>query len=116
MLPEPSSRSIAAMSAAAERLVVVLGRLQGDVVAEPARLLMRVGVAAHVDQQRRVVHGLPVGLVELDQISEAQRDQALAQHVLHRLGEPEVDAQRQRGEQLSQPHGRRVAVAAHGRG
>ena len=37
----------------AERLVLVLRRLQRDVVAEPLRLLVRVGVAADVDQQAR---------------------------------------------------------------
>ena len=54
-------RRAAARAAAAARrlreLVVVLGRLQRDVVAEPLRLLVRVGVAADVDEQRRVVDG-----------------------------------------------------------
>ena len=49
---QPQRRGRAAHAAL---LVVVLGRLQRDVVAEPLRLLMRVGVAADVDQQRRVV-------------------------------------------------------------
>ena len=104
--PAPSSRSMPTMSRDAERLVVVLGRLQRDVVAEPLRLLVRVGVAAHVDQQRGVVDGRALGLVEADELTEPQRDQALAQHVLHRLAEPEIDPQRQRREQLGQPHRR----------
>ena len=41
-----------------------LRRLQRDVVAEPLRLLVGVGVAADVDQQRRVVDGDALLLVE----------------------------------------------------
>ena len=50
---EPAQRGHRCRQAA--RLVVVLVRLQRDVVAEPLRLLVGVGVAADVDQQRRVV-------------------------------------------------------------
>ena len=55
------SRAAASPAAAphAAELVVVLARLQRDVVAEPLRLLVRVGVAADVDQQRRVVDDRP---------------------------------------------------------
>ena len=54
-LPAPSWRIAAAARPQAAQLVVVLGRLQRDVVAEPLRLLVRVGVAADVDEQRGVV-------------------------------------------------------------
>ena len=46
------------------RLVVVLDRLHGDVVAEPLGLLTGVGVATDVDEQRGVVHDGPLLLVE----------------------------------------------------
>ena len=71
--------------AQAARLVVELDRLRGEVVAEPLRLLVRVGVAPDVDQQRGVVDVGALLLVEAELLREAQRDQALAQHVLHRL-------------------------------
>ena len=47
------------------QVLVVLGGLQGDVVTEPLRLLVRVGVASHVDQQRGVVDDRP-GLARPD--------------------------------------------------
>jgi hypothetical protein len=43
----------------AAHVVVVLPRLQGDVVTEPLRLLVRVGVTTDIDQQRRVIHRSP---------------------------------------------------------
>ena len=67
---------------------VVLDRLQGDVVAEPLGLLVRIGVTADVDQQRRVVDGRAFLVVEPDPLGEAKCDQALAQDVLHRLPKP----------------------------
>ena len=82
----------------AERLVPVLRRLQCDVVAEPARLFVRVGVAAHVDQQCGVVEGRALCLVEPGQLADLQRDATLPQYVLHRLVEAEVDPERERGE------------------
>ena len=55
--PEPMQRRVAASHhsehgqhpAQGTKLVVVLARLHGDVVAEPFGLLVGVGVAAHVD-------------------------------------------------------------------
>ena len=86
----------------AAELVVVLARLQRDVVAEPLRLLVRVGVTADVDEQRRVVDVGTRLLVEPDALGQPQRDPALSQHVLHRLAEAEIDPQRQRADELSQ--------------
>ena len=103
-LPEPRRRIAAAIARGLVELVVVLARLQRDVVAEPLRLLVRVGVAADVDEQRGVVDDRPRLLVEADALREAQRDQALPQHVLHRLPEAEVDAERERGDELRQPN------------
>ena len=60
-------------------------------------------MAADVDEQRGVVDDRSLLLVEPDPLGEPQRDQALAQHVLHRLAEAEVDAERQRRDELRQP-------------
>ena len=114
-LPAPSSRNPAAVARRPLQLVVVLARLQRDVVAEPLRLLVGVGVAADVDQQRRVVDDRPRLLVEPEPLGEPQRDQALAQHVLHRLPEAEVDPERQRRDELRQANLRTIGVAAHAR-
>ena len=95
------------------RIVLVLARLQRDVVAEPLRLLVRVGVAADVDQQRRVVDDRRAALVEPEPSASRRRDQALPQHVLHRLAEAEVDAERQRGHELGQPQRPPGAMFGH---
>ena len=85
-----------------------LRRLQLDVVTEPLRLLVGVGVAAHADQQRRVVDAGAIAIVETDPLGQAAGDQALPQHVLHRLAEAEVDAERQRGDELSEADRRQL--------
>ena len=100
---------------AAQVVRSVLVRLQRDVVAEPLRLLVRVCVAADVDEQRRVVDGRPRLVVEAEPLGDAQRDQALAQHVLHRLAEAEVDPERERRDELGQPNGRPFGVAGRAR-
>ena len=97
----------------AAQFVVVLAGLQRDVVAEPLRLLVRVGVTADVDEQRRVVDVRARLLIESHPLGQAQRDQALAQDVLHRLPEPEVDAERQRRHQLGEANVRAIGVG-HG--
>jgi hypothetical protein len=97
--------------AQAARRVVVLDRLHGDVVAEPLGLLVRVGVTADVDEQRRVVDDRPLPLVEPHPLGQPQRDQALTQDVLHRLTEAEIDPQRQRRNQLRQPDVRAIGLA-----
>ncbi len=79
------------MYARAERLVLVLRCLHRNIVAKPPRLLVRVGVTPDVDQQRRVVHREPLGLVEVHEIRKTECDSALAEDVLHRLGEAEID-------------------------
>src|SRR5437016_2930949 len=50
----------------AAELVVVLRGLEGDVVTEPLRLLVGVGVAADVDEQRGVVDDRSLRLVKAD--------------------------------------------------
>jgi hypothetical protein len=84
---------------------------------EPFRLLVRVGVTADVDQERRVVHARPGLLVQPDPLGEPEGDQTLAEHVLHRLPEAEVDAERERSDELGEPHPssiRRVLHASEG--
>jgi hypothetical protein len=93
--------------------VGVLVGLHRDVVAQPLRLLVRVGVTPHVDQQGCVVNRDPVVLSHADLLGEPERDQALPEHVLHRLTEPEVDPERQRGHELREPDVPLVAVVNH---
>ena len=76
---------------------------------------MRVGVAPDVDEQRGVVDDRPRVVVEAEPLGDAQRDQGLPQHVLHRLPEAEVDPERERRDELGQPDGRSVGVGAHAR-
>ena len=61
-------------------------------------------MAADVDQQRRVVDGDALLLGQALAVGEPQRDQALAEDVLHRLAEAEVDAERERRDELREPH------------
>ena len=93
--------------------VLVLAGLQRDVVAEPLRLLVGVGVTADVDEQRRVVDDGSLLLVEPEPLRESQRDQALAQNVLHRLAEAEVDPQRERRHQLRQADASTISIVVH---
>jgi hypothetical protein len=94
----------------AAQLVAVLDRLDRDVVAEPLRLLVRIGMAADVDEQGRVVDDGALLVVEADPLGEAQRDEALAQDVLHGLPEAEIDAERERRDELRQPNVRTISL------
>jgi hypothetical protein len=88
--------------------------LEGDVVTKPLSLLVGVREAAHPGEQSGVIEDLPRRLVETEALTESQRDQALTQHVLHRLPQPQVGPQRQRRDQLGQSHrGSRIRVV-HG--
>ena len=53
---------------------------------------MGVGMAADVHQQRGVVDGGAVLLIEPGELGQPERDQALPQHVLHRLAEAQIHA------------------------
>jgi hypothetical protein len=88
--------------AEAAGLVVVLGRLQRNVVPEPLGLLMSVGVTADVDQQARVVDGRTRLVVQVEPLRQSQRDQTLAQDVFHGLAEAEVDSERERSDELGE--------------
>ena len=96
-------------------VVLVLDRFERDVVAEPLGLLVRVGVAADPDQQCGVVDDSAGLLVQADPLGQPQGDQALAQDVLHRLAEAEVDAQRERCDQLGQANRLAVCLGRHDR-
>jgi hypothetical protein len=72
---EPADRGERPLRAV-EPIGVLVG-LEPDVVAEPLRLLVGVGVTAHVDQEGRVVDRDAVVLVDADAVGQAQRDQAL---------------------------------------
>ena len=90
--------------AQAPKVAVVLARLQRDVVAEPLRLLVRVGMAADVDEQPGVVDGRAFGVAEPDAVGQPERNQAFAQDVFHRLPEAEIDAERERRDELRETH------------
>ncbi len=105
-----SDQSEGCSRSAEVRVVPVLVGLQRDVVSEPLGLLVCVGVAADVNEQRGVVDGAAFAIVEADSIGDAQGDDALAQDVLHRLPEAEVDAERQRRDELGEPHVQTISV------
>jgi len=77
---------------------------QLDVIAEPRRLLVCIGVAPQPREQRHVVDDCPLVLVELEVLGDAEREHAVAQHMLHRLPETQVRGERHRRHELSQPH------------
>ena len=88
----------------AAELVVVLAGLERDVVAEPLRLLVGVGVAADVDEQRGVVDdrrcssSSPMRSASRSAIRHWRRTCSIG------CPKPEVDAERQRRHEFGQPH------------
>ena len=72
----------------------------GDVVAEPPRVLVGVGMTADPHDQRRVVDAIALGRRETQAVGDPRRDQRRPQHVLGRLPQPEVDGHRQRRQHL----------------
>ena len=117
--PEPVQRRVAAPhhsehgqhAAHGTKLVVVLAGLHGDVVAKPLGLLVGVGVAAHVDQQGRVVDDRALLFANADTLGQSQGDHALAKDVLHRLAKSQVDPEGQGGQQLRKPYPARIVPA-----
>ena len=99
--PEPVQRRIARPDQPhdgqhrtdAAQFMGVFAGFEGDIVAEPFRLLMGISVTADIDQQRRVIHRRPVLAFQARVVSQPERDQALAQDVFHRLAEPQVHAE-----------------------
>jgi hypothetical protein len=70
--------------------MAVLARLRRDVVAEPFRLLIGIGVASDVDEQGGVVDDRALLVVEANEVSQAERDHALTEHVFHGLAKAQV--------------------------
>jgi len=81
-------------------------RLERGVVAEPLRLLVRVHVTADPGQQAGVVDNRAIGLVQPHVPGQPQRDQALPEHMLHRLSHAEVGRQRHGREKFGQADAR----------
>ena len=81
-------------------VVTVLRAPQRDIVTEPLHLLVRVGVARDVDQERGEVDRRALVALQGEVIAQAKRDHRLPEHVLHRLPEPEIDAERQGSEEV----------------
>jgi hypothetical protein len=87
---------------------------QCDVIAEPPGLLVGVDMAADPRQQRDVVDDHALGLIETAALAEPEGDHALPKHVLHRMAQPQIGAQRQRRDQLGQAHPRAPRLVGHG--
>ena len=71
-------------------------------------------MTADPGDQGRVIHHLPVDLVQLQAPGQPQADQALTQHMLHRLAHAQVGRQRQDGQQFRQAHTRACRDLGHG--
>ena len=78
--------------------------LEGQVVAEPLRLLVGVDVTPDPGDEPGVVQDRSFVVVESDDLAKPQRDDALAHGVFHRLAESQIGAERQHGEQLGTSH------------
>jgi len=70
-------------------------------------------VAAHVDQERRVVHDRASFLVEPDALGRSEGDRTRTEDVLHRLPEAEVDSKRRRGHEIGKADAARRYLGRH---
>ena len=68
-------------------------------------------MAADIDQQSGVVHDRALLFIEPHALGQPQCDQALPQHVLHRLPEAQVYAEREGGHEFGQPNVRAIDLA-----
>ena len=84
-----------------------------DVVAEPGRHFRGVGHAARPGQHHHVVQRHPRLRLQAQSLPEPDRDQPRAQHVLHRLAQPQIGRQREGGHDLSQPEPRILITRVH---
>ena len=94
-----------------EQLVPVA--LHADVVAEPLRLLGRVGMAVDVHHQAEVIGGLQLPVAGPEQRGQPQRDHRLAHAVGHRLPEAQIRGVGQRRHQLRDPDAARFRLVSH---
>ncbi len=69
-----------------------------DVVTEPLRELVGVGVASDPHDQRRVVHAVTLFTVQPEPVRDAGTDQRRTQHVFGGLPQTEIDRHGQRGQ------------------
>jgi hypothetical protein len=105
-LPRPRQTALARPDHAQELEDVgfVGAVLDDDVVAEPLGLLVGVGVTVDVGEQARVISRHTVALNHADAVGDPQRDNRLAQAVLHRLAAAKVSGQGQRRHELCEPY------------
>jgi hypothetical protein len=90
----------------AEVVRIVRVPLHRQVVAEPLRLLVGIGVASHPRQKAGVVDDGALGPVEAHVLAQAGGDETGANDVLHRLAEAQVCAKGERGSRRApSPHG-----------
>ena len=100
----------------ADRVNQAEARLQGQVVPEPLRLLVRIDVTPDPDDERYVVQDRPVVVAQTQPLPDAQGQDALPQRMLHRLTHPEIGSERQHDQQLGQPYTLRPRLRCpHGR-
>ena len=88
--------------ARAAGLMVILERPERDIVTKPFGLFVSVGVATDVHQKSRVVDRRTLFFVEPQKVCQTNRDDALAQDVLHRLAKTKIHAERKGADQLRQ--------------
>jgi hypothetical protein len=96
-----------------EQLVPVA--LHADVVAEPLRLLSRIGVAVDVHHQAEVVGGLQLTVAGPEQAGQPQRDHRLPHAMSHRLPQAQVGGIGQRRHQLRDPDAAWFRLVSHNR-
>jgi hypothetical protein len=88
----------------AGKVDVVAVAPEGDVVAEPRRKFGCVGYTSDPRQHHDVVQGRSRFVFDSHAFAEASRDHPRAQHVLHRLAQPEIGCQREGGDKFRQAH------------
>ncbi len=75
-----------------------------DVVTEERSHLRGVGHASHPCQRDDVVQRTAILGLEADVLTQLRSDPPRPQHVIHRLTQPEIGRQRERCDQIGQPH------------
>lgn len=93
-------------------LVVVV--TEGDVVAEHCGDLGGVSDTADPREGGDVIEGVAVVELETDVFAQASGDHPGAQHMLHRLAQPEIGREREGTDQFGQRDARVLATHFHG--
>jgi hypothetical protein len=87
--------------AGSTKIIGVVGvALEPQVIPQPFRLLVGVGVTTDPGEQPGVVDDLTFGLGELQSIGQTQRHQTCPDHVLHRLAQAEIRTERKQRNEL----------------